>query len=88
MRRRRTKFGIRVKCRGFPETESDRIELSSLQEGVPDLISEYINDIARSGPPLECKFPASHRCSPNITLRPAWGAADTDSWQAFKSNNS
>lgn len=59
IRRKGTQFEIRVKWRGFPETESDWIKYSSLQQDVPDLINEYINDLARSGTPRERKLAAS-----------------------------
>ena len=38
-----------VKWKGFDVNETDWVELSSLQEDVPDLLQEYFTDIKDNG---------------------------------------
>lgn len=51
-------FVIRVNWRGCPDIESDWMKLSNLRENVPDLIAEYINELAKCGTPRERKLAA------------------------------
>ena len=59
IRRKGIKLEIRVKWKGFPDSESDWNELENLQEDVPEMVQEYIDELIRTGTPRERKLAAS-----------------------------
>ena len=59
IRRKGTKFEIRVKWRGFPEEESDWTKIEHLREDVPEMLDQYLNDLRVSGTPRERKIASS-----------------------------
>ncbi len=59
IRRKGTDFELRVKWRGFPDTETDWTPLATLQEDVPEMVRDYVQDLLRSGTPRERTLAAS-----------------------------
>ena len=59
VRKKGADLQLRVKWRGFPEDESTWTNLLSLQEDVPDMVNDYLEDLKKSGTPRERRLVAS-----------------------------
>lgn len=59
IRRHGTKIELRVKWRGFPDSESDWNNYGTLVEDVPDMVREYLDELRRSGTKREKALAAS-----------------------------
>ena len=59
IRRKGTNFELCVKRRGFPESESDWTNLTTLQQDLPAMEIEYSAELKRASTPREREFPAS-----------------------------
>ena len=59
IRRKGVDLELRVKWRGFPVHESEWITLVKLQEDVPQMVQDYIQDLRRSGTPRERRLAVS-----------------------------
>ena len=59
IRRNRGIVELQVKWRGFTEDESDWVPISSLREDVPELVTEYLEELPSSGTKRQRSIAAS-----------------------------
>ncbi len=59
IRRKGARIELRVKWRGFPGEESNWTTLATLQEDVPEMVQDYIQNLRRYGKPKERKLATS-----------------------------